>query len=140
MTSLAGHQPKQKMIARFLSTEGEYLEATIEINGNVLCVMDDFTHDALSPGDMVNLEVFPGLYDESEAWESMFSGNPAAKKSLEHLTGWCYRAYGVVTSIKPVMVDVGLFEIEAPFQSNDDRLVGAPVAFTITRLDAGPAK
>ena len=69
----------------------------------------------------------------------MFSGNPEAKKELEHQSGWCYRAYGIITSIKPVMVDVGLLEIESPMNSNDEKLVGESVAFTIERLDASPA-
>ena len=128
------------MRAKFLSTEGEYLEATVEINGKLLHVMDEFTHDELSPGDMVNIEVYPGLYDENEEWESMFSGNPEAKKDLVHRSGWCYRAYGIISSINPVMVNVGLLEIEAPIRSNDDGLVAESIAFTIMRFDAWQAK
>ncbi len=124
------------MKAKFLSSEGEYLDATIEVNGKLLHVMDEFTRDGLYSGDIVNIEIFPGIYDESEEWESMFSGNPDARKDLEHQSGWCYRAYGIISSINPVMVDVGLLEIEAPIQSNDDRLVGEPIAFTIKRFDA----
>jgi hypothetical protein len=66
----------------------------------------------------------------------MFSSNPENKKELEHQSGWRYRAYGIITSINPVLVDVGLLEIEAPINSNDEKLVGESVAFTIDRLDA----
>ncbi len=128
------------MQAKFLSTEGEYLEAIVEIDGKRLHVMDCFSHDGLRSGDMVDIEILPGLCDESEEWESMFSANPDAKKDLEHQSGWCYRAYGIISSINPVMVDVGLFEFEELVDSHDDRLVGEPVAFTITRLDAFPAE
>ncbi|MDH5178066.1 MAG: hypothetical protein OEZ39_16300 [Gammaproteobacteria bacterium] len=127
------------MKAKFISTEGEYLVAIIEVNGKKLHVMDEFSTEALSSGETVYLEIVPGLYYEKEEWESMFTGNPEAKKELEHQSSWRYRAYGIVTSIKPVMVDVGLFEIEAPIESNDEALVGESVAFTIERLDASPA-
>ena len=129
------------MEAKFISTEGEYLEAVIEVNGKELHVMDEFSTEELSSGDTINLEIVPGLFYENEEWESMFSSNPNAKKELEHQSSWCYRAYGIITSIKPVMVDVGFFVIEAPIQlqSNDERLVGESVAFTINRLDAWPA-
>ncbi len=126
------------MKAKFLGSEGEYLDATVEIGGQLLHVMDGFTYEGLYSGDIVNIEVSTGLYDDSEEWESMFSGNPEARKDLEHQSGWCYRAYGIISSINPVMVDVGSLQVEAPIQSNDDRLVGEPIAFTIKRLDAWP--
>ncbi len=127
------------MDAKFINTEGEYLEAKIEVKGKVLHVMDEFTSESIASGDKVQIEIVAGLYYEDEEWESMFSGNPDGKKELEHQSGWRYRAYGVITSIKPVMVDVGLFKIEAPIESNDEKLVGESIAFTIERLDASPA-
>lgn len=127
------------MEAKFISTEGECLEAIVKVNGKELHVMDEFATKELSPGDMVNIEIVPGLFYEGEEWESMFSGNPEAKKELEHQSGWRYRVYGIISAINPVMVDVGLFEIEAPIDSNDQKLVGESVAFTVERLDASPA-
>lgn len=127
------------MKAKFLSTEGECLEALIEVNGNELHVMDGFSTERLSSGDTVNIEIVSGLFYENEEWESMFSGNPEGKKELEHQSGWRYRAYGIITSINPVMVDVGTLEIEAPISSHDEKLIGESVAFTVERLDASPA-
>ncbi len=127
------------MKATLISTEGECLEATVEIKGEVLYVMDAFTSEEMTSGETVNIELSAGLYDDSEEWESIFSGNPEAKKELEHQSSWCYKAYGIITSIKPVMVDVGLFNVEAPIESNDEKLVGKSIAFTIERLDASSA-
>lgn len=124
------------MKSKFINTEGEYLQAKIEIGGELLQVMDMFSSDKIFSGDLVNLEITAGLYKEDEEWESMFSGNPEASKMLELQSGWRYRAYGKIISIKPVIVDIGLFEIEAPMDTNDNNVIGEFIAFTIMRLDA----
>lgn len=126
------------MKVKFLSTEGDYLEASIEVNSQTLHIMDEFGGSRLSPGDEIDLDIYPGLLDEDESWESIFSGNPNKEKKLEHQSGWRYRAYGVIISIKPVIVDCGILQAEGPLQihTNDDRVIGEPIAFTIERLDA----
>jgi len=124
------------MKAKFLSTEGEYLEAQIEVSGKILHVMDCFNGDIYKCGDEINIDIQPGLFFEDEEWESMFTGNPNNEKKIEHQSGWSYRAYGIVKSINPVIVDCGIFSIEGPLETNDERLVGDSVAFTITRMDA----
>ncbi|GAA0404647.1 hypothetical protein GCM10009133_11590 [Cocleimonas flava] len=126
------------MKAIFISTEGEYLQAKIEVNGQPYYVMDEFSSENSKNGEIVNLDIFSGLEDESEEWESIFNGNPDELKKLQHQSGWKYRAYGKIISIKPVIVDIGLFETEAPFQiqSNDIKVIGSYIAFTIQRLGA----
>ena len=44
-----------------MSTEGEYLKAIVEVNGKVLHVMDEFSSKELSSGEMVRIEIMPGL-------------------------------------------------------------------------------
>ena len=125
------------MRAIFKNTEGDYLEATIEIDGVEVVAMDEFGGDRYQIGDEVDVRLSVGLHHEDEEWESMFSGNPEAKKELEQQSGWRYRAYGVVSSIEPeVMVDVGIVQLSAPIDTTDPRVIGECIAFTIDRLDA----
>lgn len=124
------------MKAKFISTEGEYLQAKIEVKGKPYFVMDMFSSETLKSGDILDLDIYSGIEDESEEWESIFSNNPDKQKELKHLSGWQYRAYGKIISIKPVIVDIGLLETEAPFQTNDAKVIGSYISFTIRRLDA----
>ena len=122
--------------AHFISTEGPYLEAQIEIDGQRYYVMDEFSVDERSipaQGAEINFEFSP-LLDDNDSWESIFSGNPDNKIGLEQMSGWKYRAYGKIVSIKPVVVDCGLLKIEEVINSNDPNVIGESVAFTISRL------
>ena len=92
-----------------ISTEGSYLEAEIDIE-------------------------FSLLFDNEDKWENIFLENPDNKIGLEHMSGWTYRAYGNVVSINPVVVDCGLFQVEDVIDSNDPKIIGASVIFTINRL------
>jgi hypothetical protein len=122
--------------AKLISTEGPYLEAIIEHQGQRLCVMDEFSVcEASAPkvGTEIEFEFDPFI-DEDESWESIFSGNPEGRIGLEQLSGWRYRAFGKVISVNPVVVDCGLLRTEGVVSSSDPRLIGEPVAFIITRL------
>ena len=125
------------MKAIFKHTDGEYLEATLLVEGVELRVMDSFGGAGCTPGQEIDVDISVGIDYEGEEWESMFAGNPTNKKALQNNGGWSYRAFGVITIIEPeVMVDVGVMELEAPINTNDSRVLGASVAFTIDRLDA----
>ena len=124
------------MKVKFISSKGDYLQAKIEVNGQTYSVMDEFSSENLKPGNTVDLDIFSGLDDDSEEWESIFNSNPDKLKELQHQSGWEYRAYGKIISIKPVIVDIGLFKTEAPFQTNDIKVIGSYIAFTIKRLNA----
>lgn len=122
--------------AEFLSTEGPYLQAFLEVGDQTLCVMDEFSVDYSQiprPGDAVDFEFVP-LLDESEPWESIFSGNPRCDVDLVQINGWKYRAFGKIISINPVTVDCGLFTVQDVVHSNDPKIIGEFVAFTIARL------
>jgi hypothetical protein len=120
------------MRARLISTDGEYLEARIDIDGNVLHVMDQFSPAAC--GDMLDIELFPMLA-EDESNNDMLDGNPDRKRGLERIEGWSYRAFGIICSLSPVTVDCGLMKFEDVLDASGDG-IGQPVAFTITRLSA----
>ena len=113
------------MRAIFKKTKGDYLEATIEVDGVKVVAMDEFGGDRYQAGENIDIRLSVGLHYEDEEWESMFSGNPEAKKELEHQSGWRYRAYGVVTGIDPeVIVDVGITHLSAPIETSGPRVVG----------------
>ncbi len=122
--------------AKFVSTEGAYLEATIEIDGRTYCVFDEFSVDVRSTpmrGTEFEFEL-SNFVDEDESWEEIFSSNPEQKIEIEQIEGWKYRAFGRVIGISPVRVDCGLFIEEGVIDTHDDRVIGEYVAFTITRL------
>jgi hypothetical protein len=123
-------------LARLRSTQGPYLEATIEMNGVPLIILDEFSVEATNTqniGAEFNFE-FSTQLDENESWESICAGNPDKKIGLVNLVGWQYRAFGKITSINPVVVDCGLLDVEDVVRTSDSRVIGEFVAFTIDRL------
>lgn len=128
-----------RMRVSLISTEGPWLEASISTPFGILSAMDEFSIDERSTpgiGDDFDVEISASLLDDDESWETIFSGNPERRKALDHIDGWSYRAFGEVIAIDPVVVDCGMIQIPEVFHSNDSRVIGEFVAFTITRLDA----
>ncbi|HCU24143.1 MAG TPA: hypothetical protein DF383_03920 [Deltaproteobacteria bacterium] len=60
--------------ATFISTEGEYLEAVIEINGERLHVMDEFNGKGIQPGSEIKVVLSPFIATQGE-WDEVFSAN-----------------------------------------------------------------
>lgn len=124
------------MKAKLISTEGPYLEAVVEIDGCHYCVMDELTLDARtmpSSDEIFELE-FSNILDDEESWDSIFQGNPEKKKCIEQIEGWKYKEFGEIISINPVCVDCGLFVEEDVVFTNDLKVIGEYIAFTINRL------
>ncbi|QTE96612.1 hypothetical protein [Shewanella algae] len=122
------------MQAVFKQTEGDYLEAVIEVAGQPLTVMDEFGGDSLTYGEIIDIELSVGIACEQEDQNTMLAGNPEGLRKLQHIQGWSYRAFGTITDItQGAVIDVGLCRLEAPFDSN---ISGESIAFTILRLDA----
>lgn len=130
----------KKLLAKVIATEGPYLQAIVEIEGTVYCVMDELTLDVQSaPEKDAQFEIeFSNLIDESESWESIFNGNPERKKCIEQIEGWKYRAFGEILSINPVKVDCGVLIEENVIYSNDPKVIGEYIGFTISRLGVYP--
>lgn len=123
-------------IARFVSTEGPYLEAKIEIDGVCYSIMDEFSVDERNiqrVGAEFEFEFAPCL-GHDESWENIFAGNPQHKVGLEHVSGWSYRAFGKIVSINPVVVDCGILRVEDVISTHNPKVIGEFVAFTISRL------
>ena len=121
--------------ATFIATEGDYLEAVIEVGGQRLHVMDEFGGGQLAAGTQVQLELSP-MPSERDDWDAMFTANPGREKRLLRLDGWRYLALGVVTQVDPVVCDCGLLLVEDAFYTRDARCVGEYVGITVARLDA----
>lgn len=121
--------------ATFIATEGAYLEAVIDVDGQRLHVMDEFGGAQLAAGTQVQLELSP-MPSERDDWDAIFRANPGREQGLRRLDGWRYLALGVVVSVDPVVCDCGLLRLENPFTTHDARCVGAYVGVTLARLDA----
>lgn len=126
------------MRVTLIGTDGPWLEAKLDANGQVLVVMDEFSiNEATAPSLGSEFEVeLSATTDDDCSWEGMFSGNPGRRRTIERVDSWKYRAFGEVTSINPVSVDCGLLMVDDVFSSNDPRVVGEFIAFTISRLCA----
>lgn len=123
------------MKANFISTEGDYLEAKIEVRGHTYTVMDEFGGNRYEPGDEISIRLSELVVNASE-WNEIFNNNPNKEKILKCIRGWNYFALGEVISVTPVVVDCGVMKIESPFFTNDPRCIGEFVGFNIDRLDA----
>ena len=122
--------------ATFISSEGDYLEAQIQVGGQRLIVMDCFGGEDFKTGEQIEIELSVGLAAD-ECWDAIFSANPDAQQCLVPQIGWCYRAFGIVEAIDPeVSVHVGIATLIAPIETNDPQVIGQPIAWTIQRLDA----
>ncbi|MCC7598001.1 hypothetical protein IGS61_10920 [Janthinobacterium sp. FW305-129] len=121
--------------ATFIATEGDYLEAVIEVDGQRLHVMDEFGGAQMAAGTQFQAELWP-MASEIDDWDAIFDANPGREKRLLRLDGWRYLALGVVTQVDPVVCDCGLLQVEDAFHTRDERCVGAYVGVTLARLDA----
>ncbi|WP_426075007.1 hypothetical protein [Janthinobacterium sp. DSP2-3-3] len=121
--------------ATFIASEGEYLEAVIEVGGQRLHVMDEFGGAQMAAGTQFQAGLSP-MPSERDDWDAIFRANPGREKRLLRLDGWRYLALGVVTQVDPVICDCGLLQVENPFTTHDVRCVGAYVGVTLARLDA----
>ncbi|WP_332859889.1 hypothetical protein [Janthinobacterium svalbardensis] len=121
--------------ATFIATEGDYLEAVIEVDGQRLHVMDEFGGAQLAAGTPFQAELWP-MVSELDDWDAIFRANPGREKRLVRLDGWRYLALGEVISVDPVICDCGLLLVADAFYTRDARCVGAYVGVTLARLDA----
>ena len=121
--------------ATFIVTEGDYLEAVIEVGGQRLHVMDEFGGGQMAAGTQAQLALWP-MASERDDWDAIFSANPGREKRLLRLEGWRYLALGEVISVDPVVCDCGLLLVEDAFCTRDARCVGEYVGITVARLDA----
>lgn len=126
---------QRAVTAIFIASDGAYLEAVIEVDGQRLHVMDEFGGAQMAAGTRFQAELWP-VASESDDWDAIFRANPGREKRLLRLDGWRYLALGQVISVDPVVCDCGLLQVEDAFHTRDERCVGAHVGVTLARLDA----
>jgi hypothetical protein len=116
--------------------EDEGSSTVVKVNGILYEAMDCLGYSGVyDAGDEVEIEFSIGsLYDE-ETWGDMFNGNPHKEFKLVNTEGWSYRAYGEIVSLNPVLVHCGIEQFEGVLATNDERCIGAFIAFNIQRLD-----
>lgn len=124
-----------KVEAMFVSTEGDYLEAVVEVSGERLYVMDEFGGSSMSPGQRIEIELEAQVWDPGD-WDEIFRSNPEEKKALVRLEGWRYLALGQIVAVNPVVCDCGLIQTDGPIGTHDQRCIGEYVGFKIQRIDA----
>lgn len=98
------------MKAKVITTDGSYLEAIIEIEGQELHVMDFFTHPDDPhpvPGTPLDVDISGESFSD-ESWEEIFQSNSDREKKLVHLDGWRYKGYGQITNLSPMIIDCGI--------------------------------
>ena len=115
--------------------EGE--SAFVEVGGTTYECMDCLVYSAvgIKDGDHFFAQFsWIDSEDLEESWEEIFSGNPEQELRMVSLGGWSYRAYGKVISIDPPIVNCGIL-LPSPMATHDPAIVGAYLAFNISRLD-----
>ncbi len=114
--------------------------ATVEVNGVVYECMDCLVYSSKIENGQEFVPRFSWLDadDDTETWESIFSGNPQQRRELVPLGGWSYQAYGQIISVEPPLADCGIL-LPSPVSSNDSSIIGSFVTFKIVRLDVSRA-
>lgn len=121
--------------AKLISTQGVYLEAVILVDQQIYHVCDEFSLYSEKSKEQEGFDFEWSIEcSDDENWDEIFSNNSEQKYGLEHLEGWRYRAFGRIISIHPVVVDCQILQVEEIVSSNDERLIGEWVGFTICRL------
>ena len=106
---------QRAVTATFIASDGAYLEAVIEVDGQRLHVMDEFGGAQMAAGTRFQAELWP-VASESDDWDAIFRANPGREKRLLRLDGWRYLAQGVVVSVDPVVCDCGLLQRKTRLQ------------------------
>ena len=110
--------------------------AEIALGGTTVLVENYFSAEREAEGAVLDLEIRPDFAGLEESWEQIFRGNSQGQKTLIHLSGVSYRALGRIISINPIVADCGLLSLRVPISSNDTRVIGASVGFTVAALCA----
>lgn len=121
--------------AKLISTRGRYLDAMIDVDQQIYHVFDEFSSDEFNYNEQHCFDFDWSIEcSDDESWNEIFTNNSEQKYGLVHLSGWAYYAFGQIVGVNPVVVDCQVLLVEDVVVSNDERLVGEWVGFTISRL------
>ena len=104
-----------------------------EINGNDYKAF--FYGEEYEPGQNVEVEL-----DQLESpleWNVIFTENKDKEQRIEKLKNseWGYYGFGKIKSIDPVTADFGDIQLELGNWTNDPKVIGEYIYWTIDRLD-----
>ena len=104
-----------------------------EINGNDYKAF--FYGEEYEPGQNVKVE-FDHLESPLE-WDVIFNENKDKELRIEKTENseWSYYGYGRIKSINPITADFGDIKLELGDWTNDPKVVGEYIYWTIDRLD-----
>ena len=123
------------MKAKLIKTDGDYLEAIVEIAGHEYIVMGEFNGKSINLGSELDIELSGNDLNDLD-WDEIFTLNPSQEKRLQHIKGWTYFGLGEIVSVNPVIVDCGIIKIEDAFSTKDVKCLGEFIGLKINRLDA----
>jgi len=110
-------------------------EGTVQfmINGNDYKAF--FYGEEYEPGQVIEVEFYH--LETPLDWNVIFNENKDKKLRLEKSKNseWRYYGYGKIKSIAPVIADFGDIQLELGNWTNDPRVIGEFIYWTIDRLD-----
>lgn len=109
-----------------------------EINGNDYKAF--FYGEEYESGQNIEVE-----FDHLESplkWDAIFNENKENELRLEKSkdSEWSYYGYGKIKSIDPVIADFGDIQLELGNWTNDPKVIGEYIYWTIDRLDISNIK
>ncbi|MCD9014432.1 hypothetical protein [Parachryseolinea silvisoli] len=87
------------------------------------------------PGDKVEVTLTQLEYPLT--WDTIFGENKRREKKIEKskTKDWTYHCYGTIQSVKPVVANFGDFQLDLGGWTNDPKVVGEHIYWTVDRLD-----
>ena len=106
---------------------------TFDINGRQYDAF--YWGDNFKPGEKANVTLTQLEYPL--AWEAIFGENKGRETKIEKSNqgNWIYHCYGTIKSIKPIIADFGDLQMDLGDWTNDEKVVGEYIYWTIDRLD-----
>jgi hypothetical protein len=107
--------------------------ATFDINGRLY---DAFYYgDNFRSGEKANVILTQLGYPL--ALDTIFGENKRRETKIEKSSqgNWTYHCYGAIKSIKPIIADFGDFQMDLGNWTNDEKVIGEHIYWTIDRLD-----
>src|SRR5690606_34164760 len=105
----------------------------IDINGGQYDAF--YWGDNFKPGDKAKVTLTQLEYPLT--WETIFRENKGREIKIEksNQDNWRYHCYGTIKSIQPIIADFGDLQLDLGVGTNDEKVVGEYIYWTIDRLD-----
>ena len=117
----------------WLDKESREAAARLTVDGSEITA---FCHPCGLQEGQTFAVTFDGL-EADESVDSILSGNPSGDRRLVPTgsSAWSYEALGRIKSVRPLIIDCGVIDLELFARFRDERLVGAYIRVGIHRLD-----